>query len=410
MSLSPPQHAPMLQFSSANGQLQIGGQSLSRIAAELGTPCYIYDRSVMQRTLAVLRAALPAGVGIHYALKANPYAPLVNFLAPQLEGLDVASVGELSVALASGTAAANISMAGPGKTDAVLNAALQAGIRINVESAGELQRLAILAERSGKRARVALRINPDIELKSAGMHMGGGASPFGIDAEQAPQVLAMLPGMALDFEGFHFYAGSQILRADVIVAMQRHCFDLALQLVHGTGLTLRSINLGGGFGIPYFPGETRLDLSAIGPGLEEILRDARTACPEAVINLELGRYLVGEAGLYVTRVVDKKISRGKTYLITDGGMNHHLAASGNLGQVLRKNYPVAIANRMDSEHTERISVVGPLCTPLDLLADNLSLPVSGPGDLVVIYQSGAYGYSASPQLFLSHPAPKEALV
>ncbi len=173
---------------------------------------------------------------------------------------------------------------------------------------------------------------------------------------------------------------------------------------------MRFLNLGGGFGIPYFPGEQRLDLAPIGANLHAIVERARTDLPEASIVIELGRYLVGEAGIYVTRIIDRKVSRGQVFLVTDGGLNHHLSASGNFGQVIRKNYPVAIGNRMDSAEREIASVVGPLCTPLDLLADRMELPVAQVGDLVVVFQSGAYGASASPQAFLGHPPCVEVLV
>ena len=173
---------------------------------------------------------------------------------------------------------------------------------------------------------------------------------------------------------------------------------------------VRFLNLGGGFGIPYFPGEQPLDLAPIGAGLATIVERASRELPEAELVLELGRYLVGEAGIYVTRIVDRKISRGQCYLVADGGLHHHLSASGNFGQVIRKNYPVAIGNRMASSEQETASVVGPLCTPLDLLADRMELATAEAGDLVVIFQSGAYGFTASPQAFLGHPACTEVLV
>ena len=257
---------------------------------------------------------------------------------------------------------------------------------------------------------MALRINPAFELKGAGMRMGGGPRQFGVDAESAPAVLAAIGQLGLNFEGFHIFAGSQNLNGEAIRDTQRLSFDLARQLADLAPGPVRSLNLGGGFGIPYFPGEQRLELEAVREGLNAIAAEARTTMPEAELVLELGRYLVGEAGLYVTRIVDVKISRGQTYLVTDGGMNHHLAASGNLGQVIRKNYPVAIGNRMGDTQTIASSVVGPLCTPLDILADKMPLPAAEPGDLVVVYQSGAYGASASPQGFLSHPAVSEVLV
>ena len=173
---------------------------------------------------------------------------------------------------------------------------------------------------------------------------------------------------------------------------------------------MRSLNLGGGFGIPYFPGEQALDIAPIGANLAALAERARTDFPQAELIIELGRYLVGEAGIYVTRIVDRKVSRGQTFLVTDGGLHQHLSASGNFGQVIRKNYPVAIGNKMLGQNRETVSIVGPLCTPLDLLAERMELPIADIGDLVVIFQSGAYGLTASPQAFLGHPAGVEVLV
>ncbi len=170
------------------------------------------------------------------------------------------------------------------------------------------------------------------------------------------------------------------------------------------------LNIGGGFGIPYFPSDVPLDLAPISHNLAALLERAKRALPNAEIVIELGRYLVGEAGIYVCRVIDRKVSRGQVFLVTDGGLHHHLAASGNFGQVLRKNYPVLIGNRVRGSAREIASVVGPLCTPLDLLADRMDLAKAEEGDLVVVLQSGAYGFTASPLGFLSHPAPREILV
>lgn len=255
-----------------------------------------------------------------------------------------------------------------------------------------------------------MRVNPDFELKSSGMRMGGGAKQFGVDAEDVPQLLGEIGALGLAFEGFHIFAGSQNLRAEAIVEAQRLSFELALRLSASAPTPPRLVNLGGGFGIPYFPGDTRLDLVPVGDNLAQLADEATTRMPGARLALELGRYLVGEAGIYVCRVVDRKASRGQTFLICDGGLNHHLAASGNFGQVLRKNFPVAIGNRMNTPAANPVSVVGPLCTPLDLLADRMALPDATPGDFVVVFQSGAYGATASPQAFLGHPAPVELLV
>jgi diaminopimelate decarboxylase len=284
-----------------------------------------------------------------------------------------------------------------------------AGVLVNVESARELPTLAAASQQLGLPARVALRVNPDFELKGSGMKMGGGPKQFGVDVEVVPEVLAQMKALGLQFEGFHLFAGSQNLKPESICEAQQKSYALALRLVQENGVDIRFLNLGGGFGIPYFPGERALELASIGDNLREIVARAAVDMPRAQIVIELGRYMVGEAGLYVCRVVDKKVSRGLTYLVCDGGLHHHLANSGNFGQVVRKNYPVTIGNRQGAE-AELVSAVGPLCTPLDLLADKMHLPRAEIGDLLVVYQSGAYGPSASPQGFLGHPRVVEALV
>jgi len=403
-------HAPMDQFAVDGDELLVGGVPLTRLAARVGqTPFYAYDRDALERRVDELRAALPREVRLHYAMKANPMPALVGFMAARVDGVDVASGRELRVALDAGADPAEVSFAGPGKSEAELAQAVASGILVNVESAREVELLAGIAKAQKLPARVAVRINPDFELKTSGMKMGGGPKPFGVDAEAVPALLARIGELGLAFEGFHLYAGSQNLRPEAICEAQQKSFELALKLAAHAPAPVRVLNLGGGFGIPYFPGESRLDLAPIGANLREIVVHAAKALPQARLVIELGRYLVGEAGVYVCRVVDRKVSRGQVFLVTDGGLHHHLAASGNFGQVIRKNYPVAIGNRMRSAERERASVVGPLCTPLDLLADQMDLAVAQPGDLVVVFQSGAYGASASPQAFLSHPAPVEVL-
>jgi len=401
----------MDQFPVAHGELVVGGDRLSLLAARVGqTPFYAYDRRLLQARVASLRAALPSGIKLHYAMKANPMPAVVGFMARLVDGVDVASAGELKVALDAGADPAEISFAGPGKRDAELRQAVASRVLVNLES---LREIAVLQEASaefGLPARVAVRVNPDFELKGSGMKMGGGPKQFGVDVEQMPALLAAIGQAGLAFEGFHLFAGSQNLRAESICEAQKKSFDLAVRLAQDAPGPVKFLNLGGGFGIPYFPGEQRLDLAPIGANLQQLLQRARIELPQAELVIELGRYLVGEAGVYVTRVLDRKISRGQVYLVTDGGLNHHLSASGNFGQVVRKNYPVTIGNRLGGTDTEQASVVGPLCTPLDLLADRMQLPVAGVGDLAVVFQSGAYGASASPQAFLGHAPCTEVLV
>ncbi|TMW78814.1 pyridoxal-dependent decarboxylase, exosortase A system-associated [Thauera sp. UPWRP] len=401
----------MSQFRSEGGELLVNGQPIGRIAARVGhTPFYAYDRSLLDARVAQLRAALPQAIKLHYAMKANPMPALVCHMARLVDGIDVASAGELLVALDAGADPQEVSFAGPGKTEAELHQAVAAGILINVESFREVPILAAAQQTLGLPARVAVRVNPDFELKSSGMKMGGGPKQFGVDAEQIPELLGEIGRAGLAFEGFHLFAGSQNLKPESIVEAQQKSFALACRLAEHAPSPVKFLNLGGGFGIPYFPGEQPLDLAPIGANLADIIQQAKTALPQAEIVIELGRYFVGEAGLYVAKVLDKKVSRGHTYLVTDGGLHHHLSASGNFGQVIRKNYPAAIANRMGGNDMETVSVVGPLCTPLDLLADRMNLPAAVPGDLVAIYQSGAYGATASPQRFLGHPGVVEVLV
>ena len=405
------QHPPLPWYEARNGELVAGGKLISAIAAEAGrTPFYLYDRSVMTRKVALLRAALPDSVGLHYAIKANPLPGIVSHFATLVDGLDVASARELDVALGTAVDRTEISFAGPGKTVAELERAVAAGIVVNMESPLEMRRLAQLARQTGTRPRVAVRVNPDFELKSSGMKMAGGPKQFGVDAEAVPALLEELAGLPLEFWGFHIFSGSQNLRPEVLVEAQQKSAALAIELARSAPGPVRLLNLGGGFGIPYFPGEKLLDLEPIGANLRELAPRIRTALPEAHIVLELGRFLVGEAGVYVCRVLDRKISRGHVFLVTDGGLHHHLAASGNFGQVLRKNYPVLVANRIGAGTRETVSVVGPLCTPLDLLADRMELDQAREGDLIAVFQSGAYGYTASPLGFLSHPPPLELLL
>lgn len=409
--MTQPTHAALAKVVAEGDCMLFAGRRLTELAAEIGTtPFYAYDRGAIAARVGELRQQLPGGVHLHYAMKANPMPAVVAHLVPLVDGLDVASAGELEVALASGASPTTISFAGPGKTARDLERALAAGVTVNIESPGELRRFDALASASGRRGRVAIRVNPDFELKTSGMKMAGGPKQFGVDAEQVPELLAELSGMALDFVGFHIFSGSQNLSADAIVESQTKSVELAVQLAAAAPGPVRKLNIGGGFGIPYFPTDAPLDLAPIGANLRGLLERARRLLPGVEVVIELGRYLVGEAGIYVCRVLDRKISRGQVFLVTDGGLHHHLAASGNFGQVLRKNYPVLIGNKVRGAAREVASVVGPLCTPLDLLADRMDLASAEEGDLVVILQSGAYGLTASPLGFLSHPYPREVLV
>lgn len=411
MSNVPPRHAPLSQFPVIDDCLQIGGIPLSRLAQRIGrTPFYAYDREKITERVALLRRHLPAEIHLHYAMKANPMPAVVQHMASLVDGLDVASLAEMRVALDTPMAPGLISFAGPGKRDEELSCAIAAGIVLNMESEHEMERISRLGDLQGIRPKVAVRVNPDFELKSSSMKMGGGPKQFGVDAERVPAMLARIGELGLDFEGFHIFSGSQNLKVAAIQEAHEKTLQLGMALAEHAPGPVRLLNIGGGFGIPYFPGDQALDLVPVGDNLARLMQEVKERLPEARVVIELGRYLVAEAGIYVCRVLERKESRGQIFLITDGGLHHHLAASGNFGQVIRKNFPVAVGNRLKGNERETVSVVGPLCTPLDLLADRMEMARAEDGDLIVVFQSGAYGLTASPTAFLSHPAPAEALV
>ncbi len=395
----------------AGGVLTVGGVPVDRLAARVGTtPFFAYDRSLVTTRVERVRAALPDDVELSYAVKANPMPALLHHLSGLVDGLDVASAGELRQALDTTVPPERISFAGPGKTGAELARAVAAGVTVELESTTELARVREAGDRLGLTPRVALRVNPDFAVRGSGMRLGGGPQQFGIDAERVPAVLAEVGAAGLDFQGFHVFAGSQNLRAESLCEAQRATVELVLQLAEAAPGPVRSVNLGGGFGIPYTARDTALDLDEVGENLAKLLDvSLRPALPDARVVIELGRYLVGEAGVYLTRVVDRKVSRGTTFLVVDGGLHHQLAASGNFGQAIRRNYPLSLASAPGGPE-ETVTVVGCLCTPLDLLGDKVSLPGAAIGDLIAIFQAGAYGLTASPTAFLGHPAPPEVLV
>lgn len=401
----------MVQFSSRDDCLQIGGMSLTRLVQRVGrTPFYAYDRQRITDRVALLRQHLPAEVHLHYAMKANPMPAVVQHMAGLVDGLDVASAGEMKIALDTPMPPCQVSFAGPGKADQELSCAIAAGIIVNMESEQEMERIANLGDYLGIRPKVAIRVNPDFELKSSSMKMGGGAKPFGVDAERVPAMLTRMAKLELDFEGFHIFSGSQNLKVTAIQESHEKTLQLGIALARHAPGPVRLLNIGGGFGVPYFPGDEPLDVAAVGENLRHLMPEARRQLPDARVVIELGRYLIAEAGIYVCRVLERKESRGQIFLVTDGGLHHHLAASGNFGQVIRKNYPVVVGNKVNSAEREVVSVVGPLCTPLDLLADRMEMSKAEAGDLIVVLQSGAYGLTASPTAFLSHPPPAEVLV
>jgi diaminopimelate decarboxylase len=404
--------ATIAAFGQDDGALSIGGLRVDRLAERVGrTPFFAYDRRLLTERVELLRRTLPRAVHLSYAVKANPMPAVVQHLSGLVDGFDVASADEMRVALDTPAPPAMISFAGPGKTSAELTRAVAAGVTVELESENEAERITQIGVRLGIRPRVAIRVNPDFAVKGSGMRLGGGPQQFGIDCERVPAMLRKLRSRELEFLGLHIFAGSQNLNADILIEAQRRIVELAIQLAESADQPLQYLNIGGGFGIPYSEKDSQLNLSAIGASLHALLRDVvRPRLGGTRVAVELGRYIVGEAGVYITRVVDRKESRGRTFLVVDGGLHHQLAASGNFGQVIRRNYPVAIANKLASPAVELATVVGCLCTPLDLLGDNVLLPSAQVGDLVAVFLAGAYGLTASPTAFLSHPSPVEVLV
>jgi diaminopimelate decarboxylase len=398
-------------FAAIDGELAIAGRRVGELVAAAGrTPLFVYAGDRIRQRVGELRTAMPSRLALHYAVKANPYGPLLALMDGLVDGFDIASGGELALARSAGADPARISFAGPGKRDDELEAAITAGVTLNLESEGEADRAFAIADRLGAVPRLAVRVNPDFDLKGSGMKMGGGAKPFGVDAARVPALARRIIASGAEWRGLHIFAGSQSLDSEAIAETQAATLDLAAQLAEASGAPLPCCNLGGGFGIPYFPGDRSVDLRLIGEHLATRFAALPAVLQETRFCLELGRYLVGEAGVYVTRVVDRKESHGEVFVVVDGGLHHQLAASGNFGAVVRRNYPVAIASRFGASCTEEASVVGCLCTPLDRLADKAGFPRAEVGDLVAVFCAGAYGASASPAQFLGHGPALEMLV
>lgn len=398
-------------YPAIDGVLSVAGRRVTQWVERAGdTPLFLYSADLVRARVAALRTVLPQRVALHYAVKANPFAPLLALMAALVDGFDIASGGELEIVRGAGLPLDRVSFAGPGKRDAELEAAIRSGVTLNLESEGEARRAFAIGEKLGVNPRLAIRVNPDFDLKGSGMKMGGGAKPFGIDAERVPALVREVVASGAEWRGFHIFAGSQALDAEAIAEAQGHALALAARLAQESGAALPHCNLGGGLGIPYFPGDTPLDLPLVGERLAARMDDLPEVLRDTAFCIELGRYLVGEAGVYLARVIDRKESHGEVFLVTDGGLHHQLAASGNFGTVVRRNYPSAIATRFGAEVEEEASIVGCLCTPLDKLADKGGFPRADVGDLVAVFCAGAYGASASPANFLGQGPAREMLV
>lgn len=394
--------------------LTIGGVRADVLAQTYGTPLYVYDAGVARRAYGALAKAVSGFAEIFYSVKANPHPEIARLFVELGAGLEIASGNELRAALAAGCGGERILFAGPGKGEDELRLALQSGVgEVHVESFEEIAMLGALAREQGRRAPVSVRVNPVAAAQGGAMRMGGKPAAFGFDEEILADVVAAITAAeALDLVGVHLFAGTQIVETGTLLGQWGHGLDVARRLAEMSPSPLHSIDLGGGLGIPYHGVDAGLDLAALAAGAaalaqrkagDPLLRAARVV-------IEPGRFLIGEAGVYLMAVRAVKRSRGARFVIADGGMHHHLAASGNLGQVIKRDYPIVAAGKLAAPAKDVAHLVGPLCTPLDTLGRQTALPALVAGDLVAVLQSGAYGLSASPIGFLSHPRPVEVLI
>ena len=405
---------PLSNYHINNNSLSFADIEVSKIETQLGeeTPLYIYSKDVIKHKINKLRDLITPKIKIYYSIKANPFKDIINYLHKFVDGYDVSSIHEMNLALDTGIRGKEICYTGPGKSILELQSAIESDVVISAESKIEIERIVKLGSDLHASPKILIRVNPNFTQRHAGMKMASGSSPFGIDEEYVPDIIQQLENTNVLLKGFHIYTGSQILDANAVNDAQNHTFKLVDKLANFCSVKITTINIGGGFGLPYFEKHSPLDINSVAENLNKLILGINYEKFSKKLNtiLELGRFIVGECGIYVCRITDKKVSRGKTYVITDGGMHHHLAASGNLGQKERKNFPVYVANRIKSEKTEKVTVIGKLCTPLDIIADDIKLSECDVGDYIAIMNSGAYSLSASPINFLSHPVAPEILV
>ena len=390
-------------------ELSVQGLAISAIAEQFGTPLYLYDADVLTATYTTLRRLLHPALELFFSLKANPNVSICAELVDVGAGAEVSSGIELRTAAAAGASAERTIFLGPGKSDDELRACIDAGIRaIVVESESELRRLDRLV--ADQPVDVLLRVNPSFTTKGSGLSMGGKPRQFGIDEEDVPGVVALageLPGVRI--RGLHAYMGTRILDPADIVHNTRQILRMAEALHRECGVELETVDVGGGLGVAYFDNEKDLDIERLAAGLNEVIGEFAATHPDTRLIMELGRYLVAFAGTYVMRVRDVKQSRGETFVVADGGTNHHMAAVG-IGSFVKRNFPIRSLTTVDEPATGTYTVTGPLCTPNDVVGKRVQLPPVAVGDLLGVERSGAYGPTASPVQFLSHGYPAEVLL
>jgi diaminopimelate decarboxylase len=383
--------------------------SIQELARTYGTPFYVYDEAILRRQFLALRRALPDEIDIFYSIKANPHPAVIGVFVGLGAGCEVASGGEYVIARCAGAPADSIFFAGPGKGREELDYVISHGIaEIHLESFEEIELIEEIARCRNTKVNVSVRVNPSSGSGGALM-MGGQPTVFGFEEEALPHVVrSVLKCSSLNLRGIHLYTATQILDSTLLLEHWRHAIKIARRVSELTQQCPHSVDLGGGLGIPYFDHESELDLNALGIGAKELLASAELVRTRFFV--EPGRFLAGPAGIYVAQVRSVKNCRGTTFVVLDGGMNHHLAASGNLGQVVRRDFPVVNLSRLGSPPEGTFVLTGPLCTPIDVMARKVKMPSPKVGDLIGFLQSGAYGLTASPTQFLAHPSPAEVIV
>jgi diaminopimelate decarboxylase len=398
-------------FSSEDGQLMIGGQPAEELVGEAGgTPLFVYDNNIVGAQVARFKGAMADGIGLHYAVTANPYEPLLEFLGRYVDGFRIVSLGELKRLQDAQLAGIPMNFAGPGKLDSELEAAVRAGATISVESEGEAARAISSAQRIGIQPRISVRVTPPFAIEKGRVTLGSRASPFGVDAQRVPTLVMGLVEAGVDWRGLHMFTGAQCLDADALAEVHRVTVVHAGEIADAIGAPIPELNLGSGFDVACLPGDAPLDIDRVAVALNHTLCNAPSLLATTRFTIELGRWLVGESGVYLARVVDRTESCGQTFLTTDGGGHHLIGATGSLGVQGMANFPIAVANRFAAPAEEEVTVTGCLCTPFDVLGDQVGLPRADEGDLIAVFCAGAYGLSASPQGWESRPPAREMLV
>lgn len=400
-----------MEISVKHGRSFLRNIPLEEIAERHGTPFYLYDLDEILDTIHHTRHALGDDIKLYYAIKANSNLEILRAVREKVDGLDISSYGEMEQSLLAGYEARQLSFAGPGKTYGELEKAIRNRIGIiSVESLREMDDIAKLSFELNARVNIAIRVNPTLFIKEFAIKMGGQTTQFGIDEEKLSEAIGFLrknEGHFI-FKGIHVYSGTQCMDEAALIRNVSNVLEIAKTMEEEYDLECSWINLGGGFGVSYHDHQ-KLNIEKIGEGVNKAILDYKksTKC-NPIFVFELGRYLVTGAGIYAARVVSYKESRGKLYFVLDGGMNHHLAATGNFGQILKKNFIVKNLSNPKGE-VVKCHLVGPLCTTLDILGRDVAVESPNVGDVIAFLNSGSYGFTSSPLLFLGHETPIELL-